>query len=271
MGYRLIPISKALGLSTNEMYTYFCIVAKSDYRLHTSRIKLDTLSVLTGIKKTETLSKHITELEDRGLLIKTSKKNMGDKGIFNLNTYHLFHPVEDWVRIDLGLLDLNITPKLKSFLILLKCLCVNNTNYIGYSITQIAGLLKMSRTTVTGCIKECLDVELIKKQDNGFFITDTNTFKIDPIKNVLDDYYTNVYYPLLEYLKSINVTVPRYQEKEVRRLSSHFGNTSFIVENLKRCKIPEKTVCSWSYLFKALNIPSVGVVKNEKVDRLLIV
>ena len=271
MGYRLIPISKVLGLSTNEMYTYFCIVAKSDYKLHTSHIKLDTLSVLTGIKKTETLSKHITELENRGLVIKKQRKNVGDKGIFNINTYHLFYPMEDWVRIGLGLLDMDITPKLKAFLILLKCLCVNNTNYIGYNKVQIVDLLKMSRTTVTDNFKDCIKLGLIKVHGNGFFITDADVFIVDPINKVKDDYYTNVYYPLLEYLKSINVTAPRFDKKEVRRLSSHFGNTSFIVENLKKCKIPEKTVCSWNYLFKALNIPSAGEVKNKKADNVLTV
>ncbi len=266
MGYRLIPISKVLGLSTNEMYTYFCIVAKSDYELHTSHIKLDTLSALTGIKKTETLSRHITELESRGLLIKQQTKECGDKGYFNLNTYHLYHPAKDWVRIDLGLLDMDIAPKLKAFLVLLKCLCVNNTNYIGYDKTQIANLLNMSRGTVIKHLKECSNLKLVMEQDNGFLITDTAIFKIDPIKVVNDDYYTNVYYPLLKYLKSINVVAPLYNKKEVRRLSAHFGNTSFIIENLKKCQIPKTIICSWNYIFKVLNIDKTDKSRTMKKD-----
>lgn len=51
MGFRLIPKNKALGLNANEAYTYFCLLAKSDYNTYISHVKLETLSELTGIKK----------------------------------------------------------------------------------------------------------------------------------------------------------------------------------------------------------------------------
>lgn len=53
MGYRIIPASLAIGLTTNEAYTYFCLLAKSDYNTYISHVKLETLSQLTGINKTE--------------------------------------------------------------------------------------------------------------------------------------------------------------------------------------------------------------------------
>ena len=62
MGFRLIPKNKALGLNANEAYTYFCLLAKSDYNTYISHVKLETLSELTGIKKTEYISKHIKTL-----------------------------------------------------------------------------------------------------------------------------------------------------------------------------------------------------------------
>ena len=34
-----------------EAYTYFCLLAKSDYNTYISHVKLETLSELTGIKK----------------------------------------------------------------------------------------------------------------------------------------------------------------------------------------------------------------------------
>lgn len=43
--------NKALGLNANEAYTYFCLLAKSDYNTYISHVKLETLSELTGIKK----------------------------------------------------------------------------------------------------------------------------------------------------------------------------------------------------------------------------
>ena len=53
MGYRIIPASLAIGLTTNEAYTYFCLLAKSDYNTYISHVKLETLSQLTGISKTD--------------------------------------------------------------------------------------------------------------------------------------------------------------------------------------------------------------------------
>ena len=40
MGFRLIPKNKALGLNANEAYTYFCLLAKSDYNTYISHVKL---------------------------------------------------------------------------------------------------------------------------------------------------------------------------------------------------------------------------------------
>lgn len=271
MGYRLIPISKVLGLSLNEMYTYFCILAKSDYELHTSHIKLDTLSELTGIRKTEYLSKHIAKLEDKGLLLKKQIKHKGDKGVFNLNTYKLYHPTKDWVRVDLKLLDMDIDSKLKAFLILLKCLCVNNTNYTGYNKSQIKGLLKMSPGTITKYFKEGERLGFIKEQDNGFFITNTDIFYIDLIKDEKDEYYTHIYCGVLQYLKSKGVNAPLYNKEKAQELSRHFGNTSLIVENLKKHRIPKGTPCSWEYIFKVLHIPSCVQIKKEKAESSLIV
>ena len=83
MGYRIIPASLAIGLTTNEAYTYFCLLAKSDYNTYISHVKLETLSQLTGISKTEYISKHIEKLIKKGLLRKDTQQNIGNKGVFN--------------------------------------------------------------------------------------------------------------------------------------------------------------------------------------------
>ena len=108
MGYRIIPASLAIGLTTNEAYTYFCLLAKSDYNTYISHVKLETLSQLTGISKTEYISKHIEKLIKKGLLRKDTQQNIGNKGVFNTCTYYLYKPQIDWIRIDLDLLEENI-------------------------------------------------------------------------------------------------------------------------------------------------------------------
>lgn len=120
MGYRIIPASLAIGLTTNEAYTYFCLLAKSDYNTYISHVKLETLSQLTGISKTEYISKHIEKLIKKGLLRKDTQQNIGNKGVFNTCTYYLYKPQTDWIRIDLDLLEENIPNKLKAFPHLIK-------------------------------------------------------------------------------------------------------------------------------------------------------
>ena len=45
MGYRIIPASLAIGLTTNEAYTYFCLLAKSDYNTYISHVKQDRIYI----------------------------------------------------------------------------------------------------------------------------------------------------------------------------------------------------------------------------------
>ena len=159
MGYRIIPASLAIGLTTNEAYTYFCLLAKSDYNTYISHVKLETLSQLTGISKTEYISKHIEKLIKKGLLRKDTQQNIGNKGVFNTCTYYLYKPQIDWIRIDLDLLEENIPNKLKAFLILLKCICLNNTNYTGYNKSEICKKLNISRPTLDSYLNQCIDKE----------------------------------------------------------------------------------------------------------------
>lgn len=74
MGYRIIPASLVIGLTTNEAYTYFCLLAKSDYNTYISHVKLETLSQLTGISKRPNIyPKHIEKLIKKGLLRKDTQ------------------------------------------------------------------------------------------------------------------------------------------------------------------------------------------------------
>lgn len=223
MGYRIIPASLAIGLTTNEAYTYFCLLAKSDYNTYISHVKLETLSQLTGISKTEYISKHIEKLIKKGLLRKDTQQNIGNKGVFNTCTYYLYKPQTDWIRIDLDLLEENIPNKLKAFLILLKCICLNNTNYTGYNKSEICKKLNISRPTLDSYLNQCIDKELIKEEQDGYTLTNTHLFKIDIVKGKDDDeVYTKVYIPMADFFASQNITIPPYNKKIVGKIIDHY-------------------------------------------------
>lgn len=255
MGYRIIPASLAIGLTTNEAYTYFCLLAKSDYNTYISHVKLETLSQLTGISKTEYISKHIEKLIKKGLLRKDTQQNIGNKGVFNTCTYYLYKPQTDWIRIDLDLLEENIPNKLKAFLILLKCICLNNTNYTGYNKSEISKKLNISRPTLNSYLNQCIDKELIKEEQSGYTITNTHLFKIDITKGKIDDEnYTEVYIPMADFFASQNITIPPYNKKIVGKIIDHYSALPFLAAALKKRKIPEGTVCTWKYLAKVLKV-----------------
>lgn len=255
MGYRIIPASLVIGLTTNEAYTYFCLLAKSDYNTYISHVKLETLSQLTGINKTEYISEHIEKLKKKGLLRKDTQQNIGNKGVFNTCTYYLYKPQIDWIRIDLDLLEENIPNKLKAFLILLKCICLNNTNYTGYNKSEISKKLNISRPTLNSYLNQCIDKELIKEEQSGYTITNTHLFKIDITKGKIDDEnYTEVYIPMADFFASQNITIPPYNKKIVGKIIDHYSALPFLAAALKKRKIPEGTVCTWKYLAKVLKV-----------------
>ena len=235
MGYRIIPASLVIGLTTNEAYTYFCLLAKSDYNTYISHVKLETLSQLTGISKTEYISKHIEKLIKKGLLRKDTQQNIGNKGVFNTCTYYLYKPQIDWIRIDLDLLE------------------------------EICKKLNISRPTLDSYLNQCIDKKLIKEEQNGYTLTNTHLFKIDIVKGKDDDeVYTKVYIPMADFFASQNITIPPYNKKIVGKIIDHYSALPFLAAALKKRKIPEGTVCTWKYLAKVLK---VNIVEKQPLQK----
>ena len=157
--------------------------------------------------------------------------------------------------IKTDLLEENIPNKLKAFLILLKCICLNNTNYTGYNKSEICKKLNISRPTLDSYLNQCIDKELIKEEQDGYTLTNTHLFKIDIVKGKDDDeVYTKVYIPMADFFASQNITIPPYNKKIVGKIIDHYSALPFLAAALKKRKIPEGTVCTWKYLAKVLKV-----------------
>lgn len=142
MNYRIIDRNIAGKLSANETYTLFCLLSKSDFKTGLSHVKQETLKDIIGIKKIDTLQSHLSKFYELNILRKKTSGHIGGKGYFKTNIYHYQIPTDNWVRINLDLIkSQNIPSKVKGFLILLKCLCINNTNLLNYNKSQISRLL----------------------------------------------------------------------------------------------------------------------------------
>jgi hypothetical protein len=62
-------------------------------------------------------------------------------------------------------------PKIAGFLLLLKCVCINGTNNIGWNKREIADGIGMARNTVSALLEECLRHDLITQDKYSYTLT----------------------------------------------------------------------------------------------------
>ncbi|MCD7901517.1 MAG: hypothetical protein LUH22_17135, partial [Bacteroides sp.] len=182
--FRIIARRVAGLLNVDEMYVYMWLLFKSGFDTGESHIKRGTLCECTGFKDKDTITGYTNKFRDLGLLKKHGNNFIEANVWKTANEYILAIPQIDWIRINYGLLEENIPRELKSFLVLLKCLCLNNTNICLYNYKQIGEKLNINRNTVSKYTKQCIELGKIKDLESGFLITDNNIIA-DPRKDGL--------------------------------------------------------------------------------------
>ena len=210
-------------LNLDETYVFMCLLFKSDYRTGESHVLRKTLCKVTGIKDEDTITKYTSKFQELKYLDKSSVKGYNEEAnrISTSITYMIDIPVTNWVRFDSKLLAEDIPNKLKAFLVLLKCLCLNNTNVTYYSKSKIAQLLNMDRGTVSKYIKMAIEHDKLVEGDKFFMITDENIM-VDLPEQVIEE--TNKVYGIIrDYCIKQNVIPPPYDAK----LASHLLQMRF--------------------------------------------
>jgi len=263
-------------LTANEMHTYFCLLAKSDFHTGISHIKQDNLCKIAQIRKLETLQAHLNKFYKQKLVSKTEQGNFGEKGYFKTNTYYIPVPKKNWIRVNTNLIDKeNISPKIKGFLLLMMCLTVNNTNFIGYNKAQIARILNIDTKTLRSCIKSAIENGWIKENGSGFAIIE-NSYFIDykiPKDFSIERFRIHVHhYELVKsFCLSNGIIPPRYDRVWIDKLLCRWSE-DFLTERLEnfKDKIPKNRPFSLKYLAKTLGcdmtVPIKKVVPNIIID-----
>ena len=178
-----------------------------------------TLCDVTGLKNEDTISKYTNKFKELELLDKYSIKGYNEEAgrISTSITYTINIPTMNWVRFDASLLTEEIPNKLKAFLVLLKCLCLNNTNVTSYSKNKIAQLLNMDRGTVSKYMEMAIKEGKVIEINKVFFITDTNIIMDLPhVKDsftFLDKIAREKYKIIHDYCVERNVVPPPYDYK----------------------------------------------------------
>ena len=206
-------------LNLDETYVFMWLLYKSNCRTGESHVLRKTLCNVTGLKNEDTISKYTNKFKELELLDKYSIKGYNEEAgrISTSITYTINIPTMNWVRFDASLLTEEISNKLKAFLVLLKCLCLNNTNVTSYSKNKIAQLLNMDRGTVSKYMEMAIKEGKVIEINKVFFITDTNIIMDLPhVKDCftfLDGIAREKYKIIHDYCVERNVVPPPYDYK----------------------------------------------------------
>lgn len=260
MNYTVIPKSIVNFQTGNskpvDIYVWATIKCCSNYKTNISHITEEKLSLLTGLDE-RTIRRSIKRLKDAGYLtMQTTIKENADRGFIKRNSYFIKPVIKDYFFLDNSFFKRNYPAKIAGFLLLLKAICLNNTDTVQWSNSQIAKSIGLSRNTITALIKECLQLGLIKPISNGYELT-AGCFINSSVKKT----NAGIYKELCDFCKAKGVAIPNWDKRAMSVLLTKYNAIglsrtepiSITYQLDKRCKnLPEKV--SLPYFIKVLDM-----------------
>ena len=260
MNYTVIPKSIVNFQTGNskptDIYVWATIKYCSNHKTNISHITEEKLSLLTGLDE-RTIRRSIKRLKDAGYLtVQTTVKEDADRGFIKRNMYHIKPEKSNYFFLDNSYFKRNYPAKIAGFLLLLKSVCLNNTDTIQWSNSQIAKSIGLSRNTTTALLNECQQLGLIKQIAKGYELT-TGCF----INSAVRKTDAGIYKEICEFCKSKGITPPNWDKRAMSVLLTKYNSIGLsasepitITYQLnKRCKnLPEKV--SLAYFVKALDM-----------------
>ena len=278
MHYTVIPKSIVNFQTGNskpvDIYVWATIKYCSNHKTNISHVTEEKLSLLTGLDE-RTIRRSIKRLKDAGYLtVQTTIKEDADRGFIKRNTYYIAPIKTNYFFLDNSFFQKNYPAKIAGFLLLLKAICLNNTDTIQWSISQIAKGIGLSRNTITALIKECQQLGLIKPISNGYELT-AGCFINSSVKKT----NAGIYKELCEFCQSKGVTPPNWDKRAMSVLLTKYNAIgllrtepiSITYQLNKRCKtLPEKA--SLPYFIKVLDMQEqykavIEQVEQNKLDK----
>ncbi len=260
MNYTVIPKSIVNFQTGNskpvDIYVWAIIKCCSNHKTNISHVTEEKLSLLTGLDE-RTIRRVIKRLKDAGYLtVQTTVKEDADRGFIKRNAYYIKPANKDYFFLDNSFFKQHYPAKIAGFLLLLKSVCLNNTDTIQWSNSQIAKSIGLSRNTATVLIKECQQLGLIKQITKGYELT-AGCF----INSAVRKTDAGIYKEICDFCKSKGITPPIWDKRAMSVLLTKYNSIGLsasepitITYQLnKRCKnLPEKV--SLAYFVKALDM-----------------
>ena len=260
MNYTVIPKSIVNFQTGNskpiDIYVWATIKYCSNHKTNISHITEEKLSLLTGLDE-RTIRRVIKRLKDAGYMtVQTTVKEDADRGFIKRNSYKIKPANKDYFFLDNSFFKRNYPAKIAGFLLLLKAICLNNTDTVQWSNSQIAKSIGLSRNTITALLNECQQLGLIKRIAKGYELT-AGCF----INSAVRKTDAGIYKEICDFCKSKGITPPIWDKRAMSVLLTKYNSIGLsasepitITYQLnKRCKnLPEKV--SLAYFVKALDM-----------------
>lgn len=260
MNYTVIPKSIVNFQTGNskpvDIYVWATIKYCSNHKTNISHITEEKLSLLTGLDE-RTIRRSIKRLKDAGYLtVQTTIKEDADRGFIKRNSYFIKPVIKDYFFLDNSFFKRNYPAKIAGFLLLLKAICLNNTDTVQWSISQIAKAIGLSRNTTTALIKEFQQLGLIKAIENGYELA-AGCFINSSVRKT----DAGIYKEICEFCKMKGVAAPKWDKRAMSVLLTKYNAIglsniepiSIAYQLDKRCKnLPEKA--SLPYFIKVLDM-----------------
>ena len=273
MNYTVIPKSIVTFQTGNskpvDVYVWAIIKCCSNHKTNISHVTEEKLSLLTGLDE-RTIRRVIKRLKDAGCLtVQTIVKEDAVRGFIKRNSYYIKPANKDYFFLDNGFFKKNYPAKIAGFLLLLKSVCLNNTDTVQWSNSQIAKAVGLSRNTVTVLLNECRRLGLIKAIEKGYELT-TGCF----INSAVRKTAAGIYKEICEFCKSKSITPPIWDKRAMSVLLTKYNAVglpasepiTITCQLNERCKtLPEKL--SLAYFIKALDMQKQYKAVTERAKQ----
>ena len=275
MNYTVIPKSIVNFQTGNskpvDVYVWAIIKCCSNHKTNISHVTEEKLSLLTGLDE-RTIRRVIKRLKDAGwLTVQTTIKEDADRGFIKRNSYYIKSTSKDYFFLDNSFFKKHYPAKIAGFLLLLKSVCLNNTDTVQWSNSQIARAIGLSRNTTTALLNECRQLGLIKAIEKGYELT-AGCF----INSAVRKTAAGIYKEICEFCKSKKVIPPIWDKRAMSVLLTKYNSINLSASEPitstcqlnKRCRtLPEKV--SLTYFIKALDMQKQyrKVIERDKQDK----
>lgn len=273
MNYTVIPKSIVNFQTGNskpvDIYVWAIIKCCSNHKTNISHVTEEKLSLLTGLDE-RTIRRVIKRLKDAGYLtVQTTVKEDADRGFIKRNSYYIKPANKNYFFLDNSFFKRNYPAKIAGFLLLLKAICLNNTDTVQWSNSQIAKSIGLSRNTTTVLIKECQQLGFIKRIAKGYELT-AGCF----INSAVRKTDAGIYKEICDFCKSKGITPPNWDKRAMSVLLTKYNAIGLsasepitITYQLnKRCRnLPEKV--SLPYFIKVLDMQEQYKAVAERAEQ----